>query len=144
MSSLSLRAMRRPRLRGAGACTALALAAAAVAAVPAQASRHAAATPGKCTVVVAAAPWTIRGSGSGTAYKVVAVGMPCTVARTWAHKLSYVKGTGANGVGVFRGGPTGFTCHSFATPASGDKLIYAGACAARGGHPFFGWAAKPA
>jgi hypothetical protein len=45
--------------------------------------------------------------------------------------------------GPFRGGPAGFTCLSFSIAASGDELIYAGACKRNGGRIFFGWGAKP-
>jgi hypothetical protein len=46
--------------------------------------------------------------------------------------------------GPFRGGPAGFTCLSFSVAASGDKLIYAGACKrnSSGGQVFFGWGAR--
>jgi hypothetical protein len=125
-----------------GALAVVAVAGALVAAAPASATPTAPA--GKhCTLAFNGPRWTIKGFGSGTTYKVVGSGYSCTAARTWARKLAGHKGSPGGG-GAFSGGPTGWTCRSFSTPASGDKLVYAGSCASPSGEPFFGWAAKPA
>jgi hypothetical protein len=112
-----------------------------VVAAPASATRAAPASA-HCTLQFSGPRWTIRGSGSGTTYKLVASGMSCTKARTWVRKLAALTNNPGGG-GTFRGGPAGFTCRSLSVPASGDKLIYAGACVHSPGVPFFGWSAKP-
>jgi len=109
----------------------------AVIAAPAQATVRAP-SAAKCTVMVKGAHWSIKGSGSGSSYKVVANGISCLVAATWVRKLT--GRTSALGA-TFRAGPAGFTCRSLSTPASGDKLTYAGVCTHTPG-TFFGWAAK--
>jgi hypothetical protein len=129
------------RLRWSGVLAASAVAGMLVVAGPASAT-HTTPASKHCTLLFNGPRWTIRGSGSGTTYKVVGSGYSCILARTWARKLAARKGS-AGGGGTFPGGPAGWTCHSFSTPVAGDKLIYAGACAHAGGEPFFGWAAKP-
>ena len=48
--------------------------------------------------------------------------MSCTAARTWITKATHQPATAPIK------GPAGFICHSFSTPASGDKLQYSGIC----------------
>jgi hypothetical protein len=93
-----------------------------------------------CRVVVSGAPWKVLGSRSGTSYTLVARGMPCALARPWAVKFTHQTGTA---LGQALKGPSGFTCHSMATSASGDHLVYSGVCA-KGphNHPFFEWGPK--
>jgi hypothetical protein len=94
-----------------------------------------------CRTVVAGAPWKIALSKSGSNYTLVARGMSCASARQWAIKFTHQAGTG---LGQVLKGPSGFRCHSFSTPASGDHLVYAGVCM-RGphNHPSFEWGPKP-
>ena len=65
--------------------------------------------------------------------------MSCTAAKPWALKLMQLK---IAKFGHTLTGPKGFKCHSFATPASGDKLVYSGVCLRGAGVPFFEWAPK--
>jgi hypothetical protein len=100
-------------------------------------ARHAA----DCRTVISAAPWKILvGRKSGSTYTLVARGMSCASARPWVVKLTRLTGTGP---GQTLKGPSGFTCRSFSTPASGDHLVYSGVCM-RGphNHPFFEWGPK--
>lgn len=129
---------RRYRLRG--ACAALAAVAALIVAVPAEATQSASSGT-TCRITATGAHFSIRGVASGSNYQVVARGMSCSVARTWMQRLA--RRTSPATGGPFGGGPAGFTCTSFSVAASGDKLIYAGACKRSGGRVFFGWAAKP-
>jgi hypothetical protein len=129
------------RLWWSGVLVATAVAGMLVVAGPASARRTAPASP-HCTLMFSGPRWTIRGSGSGTRYKVVASGMSCGAARTWVRKLAALKNNPGGG-GTFHGGPAGFTCRSLSVATSGDKLIYAGACVHTPGNPFFGWAPKP-
>jgi hypothetical protein len=139
MTTHVTREVRLPRLRVPATCIALAAAAALIAAAPAGATQRVASAP-TCSAV-SGAHWSIRGNGSGTTYKVVARGMSCSAASTWVQKLT--RRTSPAMGGIFRGGPAGFTCRSLSVAASGDKLMYAGACVhTGGGTPFFGWAAK--
>jgi hypothetical protein len=94
-----------------------------------------------CRTVVAGAPWKIALGKSGSNYTLVARGMSCASARPWAIKFTHQAGTG---IGQVLKGPSGFRCHSFSTPASGDHLVYSGVCM-RGphNHPFFEWGPKP-
>jgi hypothetical protein len=93
-----------------------------------------------CKIVITATPWRIReagGSLAGNRYTLAAKGISCSAARTWVTKFTHQQDTGQIK------GPPGFTCRSFSTPASGDKLLYSGVCM-HGPHniPFFEWAPK--
>jgi hypothetical protein len=103
---------------------------------PASTSRRA---DSNCRVVVPGAPWKVA-SRSGSSYTLAARGMSCAMARPWAVTFTH-QTAGATGR-AFKG-PAGFTCRSFATSASGDKLLYSGVCM-KGphNHPFFEWAPK--
>ncbi len=92
-----------------------------------------------CRIVIAGAPWKVA-SHSGSTYTLAARGMPCATARPWAAKLTHQ--TAAAAGATFKG-PSGFSCRSFSTSASGDKLLYAGVCM-KGphNHPFFEWGPK--
>jgi hypothetical protein len=92
-----------------------------------------------CKIVVAGAPWKIA-TRSGSNYTLAARGMSCATARPWAVKFTH-QTAGATGK-AFKG-PSGFTCRSFSTTASGDKLLYSGVCM-KGphNHPFFEWGPK--
>jgi hypothetical protein len=94
---------------------------------------------GACRVVVPGASWKIA-SRSGSAYTLVPRGMSCATARPWAVRFTH-QTAGVTGQ-AFKG-PAGFTCRSFATSTSGDKLLYSGVCM-KGphNHPFFEWAPK--
>jgi hypothetical protein len=89
--------------------------------------------------VVAGAPWKVA-THSGSKYTLAARGMSCATARPWAVKFTH-QTAGATGK-AFKG-PSGFTCRSFSTIASGDKLLYSGVCM-KGphNHPFFEWGPK--
>jgi hypothetical protein len=96
----------------------------------------------KCHVVVTGAPWSIRSSAgrlSGNRYTLVADRPWCSAGRRWVVKFSHEKG---KGLGATLAGPTGLTCHSLSTPASGDSLVYTGVCGHASGSkpPGFGWA----
>jgi hypothetical protein len=92
-----------------------------------------------CKIVVAGAPWKVA-AHSGSSYTLAARGMPCATARPWAVKFTHQT---AGATGKSFKGPSGFTCHSFCTTSSGDKLLYSGVCM-KGphNHPFFEWAPK--
>jgi hypothetical protein len=130
---------RAVQYRRRGALIAMASASALALSAPAQARVHAPSVA-KCTIMISGAHWSIAGSGSGSTYKVVANGMACSVAATWVRKFTHRPG-GTLGATV-HAGPAGYTCRSLSTPASGDKLMYAGVCVHAPGVPFFGWAAK--
>jgi hypothetical protein len=98
-----------------------------------------AASPKTCKIVFHSAQWSIKGAGSGSKYTVSAIGIPCASARVWAVKFTHQKGNGTPGQKLK--GPSGMTCTSFATPASGDKLVYTGACHNTKGVSF-AWAPK--
>jgi hypothetical protein len=93
-----------------------------------------------CTMVITASPWRIRAAGgslTGNRYTIAARGISCSSARTWVTRFTKQQATGPIK------GPAGFNCTSFSTAASGDKLLYSGACM-RPPHnvPFFEWAPK--
>jgi hypothetical protein len=96
----------------------------------------------RCHVVVTGAPWSVKshdGSLSGNRYTLVADRPWCTAGRRWVVKFSHEQGKGP---GATLAGPTGLTCHSLATPASGDSRVYTGVCGHASGYkpPGFGWA----
>jgi len=93
-----------------------------------------------CKIVVAGAPWKILPSRSGSTYTLAARGMSCATARPWVVTFTH-QTAGATGK-TFKG-PSGFTCRSFSTSSSGDKLVYSGVCM-KGphNHPFFEWGPK--
>ena len=97
-------------------------------------------TVSSCKIVITAAPWSIRtagGSIAGNRYTLTGEGMPCSSAHTWATRFTHQQGTSPIK------GPAGFNCTSFSTAASGDKLLYSGACMRRPHNiPFFEWAPK--
>jgi hypothetical protein len=74
--------------------------------------------------VVAVAPWKVA-AHSGSNYTLAARGMPCAITRPWVMKFTH-QTAGATGK-PFKG-PSGFTCRSFSTTSSGDKLLYSGVC----------------
>jgi hypothetical protein len=92
-----------------------------------------------CKIVVAGAPWKVA-THAGSSYTLAARGMSCAMARPWAMKLTRQT---AGPTGKKFKGPSGFTCQSFSTAASGDKLLYSGVCM-KGphNHPFFEWGPK--
>jgi hypothetical protein len=97
-------------------------------------------TVSSCKIVITGASWSIRTAGgtvAGNRYTLAGEGMSCASARTWATKFTHQQGTSPIK------GPAGFNCRSFSTAASGDKLLYSGACM-RPPHniPFFEWAPK--
>jgi hypothetical protein len=85
-------------------------------------------------------PWRIReasGNIAGNRYTLAAKGISCSVTRTWVTKFTYQKD-----IAQIKG-PSGFTCRSFSTVASGDKLLYSGVrMHAPHNIPFFEWAPK--
>jgi hypothetical protein len=89
-----------------------------------------------CKIVIAGAPWKVV-SHSGSSYTLAARDMPCATARPWVARITHQT---SKGVGSTFKGPSGFSCRSFATSTSGDKLVYSGVCS-KGPHnvPFFGW-----
>ena len=89
-----------------------------------------------CKIVIAGAPWKVI-SRSGSSYTLAARNIPCATARPWVAKLTHQT---SKGIGSIFKGPSGFACQSFASPTSGDKLVYSGTCS-KGPHntPFFGW-----
>jgi hypothetical protein len=93
-----------------------------------------------CKIVITATPWRIRAAGgslAGNRYTLAANGTSCSAARTWVTKFTHQQDTAQIK------GPSGFTCRSFSTAASGDKLLYSGACMhAPHNIPFFEWAPK--
>lgn len=93
-----------------------------------------------CKIVITATPWRIRAAGgslAGNRYTLAARGISCSAARTWATKFTQQPDTAQIK------GPSGFRCRSFSTAASGDKLLYSGACMhAPHNIPFFEWAPK--
>jgi hypothetical protein len=100
-------------------------------------------TISRCSIVVSGAPWRIRAAGgsiSGDTYTISAHGMSCATARPWVLKFTRQSNPG---VGKILKGPSGFTCRSWTTPASGAKLVVSGVCAAPPhNNPFFGWGPK--
>lgn len=127
------------------ACTtALVFAVATVQARPTHTSGSQAATVhaiSKCSLVISGTPWHILGTTSGNKYTITAHGMPCSgLARTWVLKFMNLRNPG---VGKTVPGPSGFTCRSFTSPASGAKLLITGVCAHQpSNNPFFGWGPK--
>jgi hypothetical protein len=93
-----------------------------------------------CKIVITAAPWRIRAAGgslTGNTYTLAAKGISCSAARALVTKFTHQQDTAQIN------GPSGFTCTSFSTAASGDKLLYSGACMhAPHNIPFFEWAPK--
>jgi hypothetical protein len=99
-----------------------------------------AATVSTCKIVVTAAPWRIRAAGgslAGDKYTIAGKGTSCTSARTWVRRFTHQQDTAQIK------GPPGFTCRSFSTTTSGDKLLYSGICMHPPHNiPFFEWAPK--
>ena len=96
----------------------------------------------RCSIVVSGTPWRIRAGGSisGDRYTISAHGMSCATARPWV--LKFTKQTNP-GIGKTLKGPSGFTCRSWTTPASGAKLVISGVCMVPPhNNPFFGWGPK--
>jgi hypothetical protein len=92
-----------------------------------------------CKIVITGAPWkVVLHSGSG--YTLAARDISCAKARPWVARITQQT---SKGVGTTFKGPSGFSCRSFATSTSGDKLVYSGVCT-KGPHndPFFGWGPK--
>jgi hypothetical protein len=78
-----------------------------------------------CKIVITGAPWRIRAAGgslAGDKYTTAGKGTSCSPARTWVARFTHHQDTGQIK------GPPGFTCRSFSTASSGDKLLYSGAC----------------
>ena len=78
-----------------------------------------------CKIVINATPWRIRAAGgnlAGNRYTLAAKGISCSAARTWVTKFTHQQDTAQIK------GPSGFTCRSFSTAASDDKLLYSGVC----------------
>ena len=126
------------------ACTtALAFAVAAVQAQPTRTagSQAAAATLSDCKIVITGAPWHIRGrvTLSGDRYTLKARDVSCAAVRARVVAFTHQKGAE---LGAFKG-PAGFKCTSFSTAASGDTLLYSGACMhPPHNDPFFEWGPK--
>jgi hypothetical protein len=103
-------------------------------------SQAATAALSTCKIVITATSWRIRAAGgtlSGNKYTLAAQGISCSAARTWVTKFTHQQDTAQIK------GPSGFTCRSFSTAASGDKLLYSGVCMhAPHNIPFFEWAPK--
>jgi hypothetical protein len=97
-----------------------------------------AATLSACKIVIAGAPWRIRAAGgslAGDKYTIAGKGASCSSARTWVTRFTHQQDTRPIK------GPAGFTCRSFSTAASGDKLLYSGICMHPPHNiPFFEWA----
>jgi hypothetical protein len=125
------------------ACTtALAFAVATVQAHPARTAgfQTAAVVQSNCTIVISGAHWQIHvHSLSGDKYTLKARDVSCSSVR--AQVVAFTHRAGLE-FGTFKG-PSGFTCKSFSTATSGDKLLYSGVCM-RGPHndPFFAWGPK--
>jgi hypothetical protein len=122
--------------------TALVFAVATVQARPTHTTRSQAATTAlsTCKIVVTGTPWRIRAAGgslAGSKYTIAGKSISCSAARSWVTKFTHQPDTGQIK------GPAGFNCRSFSTAASGDKLLYAGACMHPPHNiPFFEWAPK--
>jgi hypothetical protein len=90
--------------------------------------------------VITAAPWHIRAAGgslAGDKYTIAGKGTSCSSARTWVTRFTHQQDASPIK------GPVGFTCRSFSTAASGDKLLYSGICMHPPHNiPFFEWAPK--
>ena len=70
-------------------------------------------------------PGRIRAAGgslAGDKYTIAGKGTSCSSARTRVTKFTHQQDT------IPIKGPAGFTCRSFSTAASGDKLLDSGAC----------------
>jgi hypothetical protein len=93
-----------------------------------------------CKIVITGTPWRIRTAGgnlAGNKYTLAGKGISCSAARPWVTRFTKQKDTGQIK------GPAGFTCRSFSTAASGDKLLYSGVCMHPPHNtPFFEWAPK--
>ena len=125
------------------ACTtALAFAVATVQAHPTRTagSQAAAAALSNCKIVITGAPWRIRVHGlSGNKYTLKARDISCSSVRAQVAAFTHRPGLEMGAVK----GPTGFTCKSFSTAASGDKLLYSGVCMhPPHNDPFFEWGPK--
>ena len=125
------------------ACTtALVFAAATVQARPTRTagSRSVAAALSNCTIVISGAPWRIRVHGlSGDKYTLKARDVSCSSVRAQVAAFTHQPG---REFGTFKG-PSGLTCKSFSTAASGDKLLYSGVCMhPPHNDPFFEWGPK--
>ena len=143
--------MNRTSRARAGAALALACSAALVLAVTTAQARPAgtvasravtAQAISKCSIVVSGTPWRIRAGGSisGDKYTISAHGMSCATARPWVLKFTKQSNPG---IGKTLNGPSGFTCRSWTTPASGAKLVVSGVCMVPPhNNPFFGWGPK--
>lgn len=84
-----------------------------------------AAAVSSCKIVITGAPWHVHGPDrSGDKYTLAAEGMSCASARARVVALTHQP---LVQLAAFKG-PSGFTCRSFSTTASGDKLLYAGVC----------------
>ena len=103
-------------------------------------SRSAAAALSNCTIVISGAPWRIRVHGlSGDKYTLKARDVSCSSVRAQVAAFTHQAG---QEFGAFKG-PSGLTCKSFSTAASGDKLLYSGACMhPPHNDPFFEWGPK--
>jgi hypothetical protein len=128
------------RLRQKGVCAGvfLALTTALIGAAAAQAQATAPTGVQKCGTVTAA-HWSIRGSGSGTGYTVSSNGLPCSLALKLVPGLTHQSN---HGLGTGLKSPSSFKCKSWSVTASGDKLVYAGACLRGPGVPSFAWTPK--
>jgi hypothetical protein len=94
-----------------------------------------------CTIVISGAPWRIRGRAtrSGNTYTLKGRDLSCASVR--AQVVAFTHQSGAE-FGAFKG-PAGFKCTSFSTAASGDTLLYSGACMhPPHNDPFFEWGPK--
>ncbi|MDX6514853.1 MAG: hypothetical protein QOH73_519 [Gaiellaceae bacterium] len=103
-------------------------------------SGAASSTLSQCKIVVAGAHWSIRAAGgnlAGNKYTIAARNMSCASAQPWVTRFTHQRDTGRIK------GPAGFTCRSFSTATSGDKLLYSGACMRPPRNlPFFEWGPK--
>lgn len=94
-----------------------------------------------CTIVISGAPWHIRGqvTRSGNKYTLKGRNVACASVRARVAAFTHQNG---GEFGAFKG-PAGFTCKSFSTAASGDALLYSGACMhPPHNDPFFEWGPK--
>jgi hypothetical protein len=93
-----------------------------------------------CTLVISGAPWRIRaasGTLAGDKYTLTARNMSCNSLRSSVAKFTHQQGSAPIK------GPSTFKCVSFSTAASGNKLLYSGACMhPPHNDPFFEWGPK--
>jgi hypothetical protein len=96
----------------------------------------------RCTLVISGAPWRIRahtasGTLAGDKYTLTARNMSCSSLRSSVARFTHQQGSAQIK------GPSGFKCVSFSTAASGNKLLYSGACMhPPHNDPFFEWGPK--